>query len=417
MYDGARMKHRLFRSILLFLIFASCQRQRPIPVQSAWNGTVELGQGIVLPFRMTLDLSAAKPAGYFLVGDEKAPIPEISASGDSLVFGFSEYGAEMRGTWNGRQWIGDYLRHRAGGTKSFAFSASPEDSASNGVAGHSSGAAFPTGNFQVLFQGGDRVDNTTAAKMWTKDGRLYGTFIAPDGDYGLLAGKQVASGIQLSRFTGWQAIVITLELGGETWSGSFHAASNDKPRPFILQPRADLNVATRPEMRTAMKNPNAEFVFSGMSISGETVRHTDDRFKGKALIVDVMGTWCHNCLDEAPVLQQLQDQYGNDGLEIVGLSFEISDDPDLAKKNLRLYRDRFGLTTTLLFCGSLDDANVDKQLRSQLDNFFAYPTTLFIDRKRKVQAIHSGFKGPGTGDEFQGQVREFDEITKRIVGK
>lgn len=409
------MKHRWFLSILLFLIFASCQRQRPIPVQSMWNGTVELGQGIVLPFRMSLDLSAAKPTGYFLVGDEKTPIPEISTSGDSLVFGFSEYGAEMRGTWNGSQWVGDYLRHRASGTKSFVFSASPEDSASNGVAGDSSGAASPTGNFQVLFQGQDRVDDTTGAKMWTRDGRLFGTFIAPDGDYGLLAGKQVGSGIQLSRFTGWQAIAITLERGGETWSGSFHAASNDKPRPFILQPRADLNVATRPEMRTAMKNPNAEFVFSGVSISGETVRHTDDRFKDKALIVDIMGTWCHNCLDEAPLLQQLQEQYGKDGLEVVGLSFEISDDLDLAKKNLRLYKDRFGLTTTLLFCGSLDDANIDKQLRSQLDNFFAYPTTLFIDRKRMVQAIHSGFKGPGTGDGFQSQVREFHELTTKLV--
>src|SRR6266704_2993546 len=56
-------------------------------------------------------------------------------------------------------------------------------------------------------------------------------------------------------------------------------------------------------------------------------------------------------------------------------------------------QDRAGLTYTMLFCGSLDDGNVNKRLRSQLNNFFAYPTTLFIGRDGKVRAINSGFKG------------------------
>jgi hypothetical protein len=87
----------------------------------------------------------------------------------------------------------------------------------------------------------------------------------------------------------------------------------------------------------------------------------------------------------------------------------------LGRKNLELYRDRFGLTYPLLFCGSLDDDNVDKQINSQLDNFFAYPTAIFVDRNRRVQAIHSGFKGPGTGDAFQAQIREFQELSRRLL--
>jgi thiol-disulfide isomerase/thioredoxin len=268
-----------------------------------------------------------------------------------------------------------------------------------------------------LFQGEDKIDDSTVAKLWDNDASLYGTFIAPDGDYGLLFAKQAGNGLQLNRFTGWQAIVITLEKSAGTWSGEFYAASNDKPRPFILKPRADLNLESPPARRTALKNPNAEFVFSGVSQSGETVRSTDDRFKGKALIVDIMGTWCHNCLDEAPILEQLQQRFGKDGLEVVGLSFEIGDDPAVAKKNLQLYKDRFGLTYTLLFCGSLDEANVQKQIHSQLDNFFAYPTAIFIDADRKVQAIHSGFKGPGTGEEFQPQVQEFVELASKITSR
>jgi thiol-disulfide isomerase/thioredoxin len=380
-----------------------------------WNGAVELIEGKILPFRMQLDFSNGVPTGYFLNGDEKTPIPEISRTADALVLGFSEYGADIRAMWNGRQLVGEYRRIRATGTKSFPFKAAPQKEPEKEQPPVSAPVDGPVGNFQVLFQGVDKVDDSTVAKLWTKDGKLYGTFIAPDGDYGLLVGEQAGKEIHLNRFTGWQATIITLEQSGSTWTGEFYAASLDKPRPFFLQPRADLNVETAPAFRTSMKNPNSEFAFSCRSLSGETVRNTDDRFKDKALIVDIMGTWCHNCLDEAPILQQLQEKFGKDGLEIVGLSFEISDDSAVAKRNLQLYKDRFGLKYPLLFCGSLDDENVKKQIHSQLDHFFAYPTTIFIDKSHKVQNIHSGFKGPGTGEEFQKQVAEFETLTANLV--
>jgi thiol-disulfide isomerase/thioredoxin len=408
-------RHRLHLLALLFIV-VSCQHSR-MPAVSVWSGTVELMQGKLLPFRMSLDLSSNPQSGYFMIGEEKTPIPEISQSEDSLALRFSEYGAEMHGDWDGNNLVGTYLRIRSTGTKSFPFTAMPERSLSQQQSLAMSPLDGPEGNYQVLFQGEDKVDNSTVAKLWKKDGALYGTFIAPDGDYGLLSAKQLAGSLQLNRFTGWQAIVITLEQTAGKWGGQFYAASNDKPRPFVLQPRADLNMESPPALRTAMKPSVSEFTFSGLSLAGETIRSTDDRFKGKALIVDIMGTWCHNCLDEAPVLQQLQQEFGKDGLEIVGLSFEISDDPSVARKNLQLYKERFGLTYTLLFCGSLDDENVKKQLHSQLDNFFAYPTAIFIDKNRKVQRIHSGFKGPGTGEEFQLQIRTFRENTEQLVRK
>jgi hypothetical protein len=112
------------------------------------------------------------------------------------------------------------------------------------------------------------------------------------------------------------------------------------------------------------------------------------------------------------VLQDLYRQYAKDGLEAVGLSFEVKDDEALGRKNLTLYRDRFALTFPLLYCGSVDDSNLDNQLKNQLQNFFAFPTTLFIDKKGKVRAVHSGFRGPGTGDEFDRQIQKLHELVK-----
>jgi thiol-disulfide isomerase/thioredoxin len=388
---------------LIFAVSAGCKREQPIPEESFWTGTVELTPGVNLPFQMNLDLSHSKPAGYFLIGDEQAPIPEIERNGNDIAFKFSEYGAEMRGAWNGHDWTGKYLRIRSSETKSFNFKASPKPAMTPPV--HVD--APPVGNYQV--------NETTVAKFWAKDGAFFGTFIATDGDYGLLEGRPAGRGIQLNRFTGWQAIAIVLEPGaGGTLSGKLYAAASDKPQDLALRTRTDLNLEPPANQQTAMKNPQAGFNFSGLSLSGETIRSTDDRFKGKALIVDIMGTWCHNCMDEAPVLEQLQKQYGKDGLEIVGLSFEVFEDPALARKNLQLFKDRFGITYTLLFCGNMDDDNVNRQIHSQMDRFFAYPTTIFIDKSHKVQFVHSGFKGPGTGEEFQAQKNEFQDLVRKL---
>ena len=348
-----------------------------------------------------------------MIGYEKALISEITWQGDSVIFAFSEYGAEMRGAWNGSQLNGTYTRHRPEGTTTLKFSASP--AASTPIEGHDESArnASPAGKYQVYFNDENREKSATVATLWTKGAAQYGTFIAPDGDYGLLTGDASGGKIQLNRFTGWQAIAIRLEQTGGAWSGNFYF-QNDKPRAFTLEPRTNLDLTPPPNLQTSIKDP-AAFTFEGVSISGETVRSSDDRFKGKPLIVDIMGTWCHNCQDEAPLLKDLQAQYGKAGLQIVGISFEVSDDVELGKKNLKLYQERLGLTYPLIFCGSIDDPNVKQRLHSQLNNFFAYPTTLFIGRDGRVQTIHSGFKGPGTGEEFQSQIQEFHELAERLM--
>ncbi len=409
------MKSHVSSIVLLSVLLLNGCQQQPIPEQAVWDGIAEIADGKHLPFRMNLTLSGSAPSGYFLVGDEKTPIPEILRRGDSLTLAFSEYGAEMRGKWSDGQWSGNYLRFRSD-TTSFAFSAKPVGPPLTTTPSSDQPAIPLVGTYRVFFQRESGTDSATTAHFWLKSDSVYGTFIAPDGDYGLLVGKQTGSKVELSRFTGWQVLMLELSQQLEQWSGKYYVRK-ETPRTFTLENRPSLPKEPLGEKRTAMKNPNAPFTFAGLQISGDTLTSHDVRFKGKALIVDIMGTWCHNCMDEAPLLQQLYSEFQKDGLEIVGLSFEIKEDFELAKKNLTLYRDRFGITFPLLYCGTTDDPNVDARLNSQLKDFFAYPTALFIDRNGRVQSIHVGFKGPGTGEEYQRQVQEFYEVVRKLVGK
>ena len=156
-------------------------------------------------------------------------------------------------------------------------------------------------------------------------------------------------------------------------------------------------------------------MFSGITSTGKVISSEDKSFKNKALLIDIMGTWCHNCMDAAPLLQQIYSDFGKDGLEVIGLAFEISVNPVLANKNLDLFQVRYHITYPILFCGSTNDANVDQKLRSQLNNFYAYPTTIFVNKKGVVERIHVGFYGPGTGEEYQRQIQQYYETVRQLM--
>ncbi len=407
------MKYPFAPALLLsLLVVIGCQT--PLPEEDHWSGTVTLAEGRKLPFRLSLNLRTEPPSGYFLVSDERTEIPEIRRSGDSLSIIIAEYSAAMLGRWDGKTWTGQFLRYRKD-TSGLNFSAEPESFLAEPPRGEASPAGVRlVGSFQVHYQNPDGIDSSTAAKFWARGDSVFGTFIAPSGDHGLMAGIQTGSRAWLGRYIGWQANLIELEYVDGRWKGKYYARQNP-PDLFILVPRTTKNPEPSETRKTTMKDPRARFSFEGITVDGDTVRSTDPRFRGKALIVDIMGTWCHNCLDEAPVLRQLYSEFKEEGLEIVGLSFEITNDPALGRRNLAIYRERHGISFPLLYAGSLDAENVSAKLRSQLDGFFAYPTSLFIDRRGRVRDIHWGFRGPGTGDDYQREIERFYHLTREIL--
>lgn len=397
----------------LAILLGGCQKQPP-PQRGIWEGTITLTDQKRLPFQVFLDLTPPLPSGYFVNGGEQTPIPELYARGDSLTFVISEYGAAMHAVWNGKQYVGEFLRFRKDTTRN-QFELTPEGLSGEKAKKRATADVPLVGKFQVLLKNPEGVDSATVATFWARGDSVFGTFIRTDGDYGLMAGKQAGNSVQLGRFTGWQGQLMELTRNENRWTGTLYYRMPPS-LAFELTPRTDVTLKIPEGKKTSVKDRRKPFTFTGLSILGDTVTAADPRFRGKALIVDIMGTWCHNCMDAAPLLQRISSDFSKEGLEVVALSFEITNDLLMARKNLLLYQERYGVEFTVLFCGSTEKSNVDAKLRSQLNNFSAYPTTLFIDRKGIVQYIHEGFQGPGTGEEYQRQIDMYYNLARKLVG-
>ena len=246
---------------------------------------------------------------------------------------------------------------------------------------------------------------------------LEGTIISNTGDYGHFAGRVKGDSFSLAHFDGSYVYLLTGALGGgggtpDTLRGLFHAGLRTQT-PWIA-----VRSSGTPHLKALTENTQADttepFRFAFHDLDGRLVTERDPRFKGKVVMVDVFGTWCPTCHDAVPELARLHRKYRERGLEIVGLAYEVSGDTAVARRQVRRYREKFGIPFTLLLAG-VNDTEAAAATLPQLQGFTSFPTTIFLGRDGKVRRIHAGFYGPATGAQHAKQVRDWEVEVERLL--
>ena len=173
--------------------------------------------------------------------------------------------------------------------------------------------------------------------------------------------------------------------------------------------------ARRPIRRSTprVKDPAEPFRFSFPDLQGRVVSNTDPKFRGKVVLVNISGSWCPNCHDEAPFLAALYKKYRAKGLEIVTLSFEEAD--QLANPTrLRAFIATYGLEYTVLLPGEPDQL---AEKVPQAENLNAFPTTFILGRDGRVRGVHAGFPSPGSGEFYTKAEHEVTEQVERLLAE
>ncbi|MBF0272121.1 MAG: TlpA family protein disulfide reductase [Magnetococcales bacterium] len=113
---------------------------------------------------------------------------------------------------------------------------------------------------------------------------------------------------------------------------------------------------------------------------GKTMRLSD--LKGKVVLINFWATWCPPCLEEIPALVQLQTQYADRGLVVVGIDYMEKADA----KRLNQFIDEQGINYPVV----MGELKTLQGVAKILGGVFALPVTKVLDRSGKVAASHIG---------------------------
>ncbi|MGE0568848.1 MAG: TlpA disulfide reductase family protein [Bacteroidia bacterium] len=239
-----------------------------------------------------------------------------------------------------------------------------------------------------------------------------GTFLTETGDYRYLEGVKEGSKLLLSCFDGSHAFLFEADLIGDTLKGWFYSGKHWKePWYGFKNENASLN---DPEEISKFENNNQKIDFSFKNLFGKSISLSDEKFKNKPVIIQIMGSWCPNCMDESKYLSELYQNYQSKGLEIIALAFEKTDDFAVAQKQVNRLVNRFDIRYEVLIT---ELVGKDKALAvfPGMNKIISFPTTIFLDKNHRVVKIHTGFSGPATGKEYEYFKSRTTELVEQLI--
>lgn len=149
----------------------------------------------------------------------------------------------------------------------------------------------------------------------------------------------------------------------------------------LLATTATRRIAERSETSATTISPNADIIAPSPAwelkdVNGKTVKFSD--FSGKVVVLDFWATWCGPCRMEIPGFIELQKQYADKGLVIVGVSL----DQDGASA-VKPFMEKMGINYPIVLG--------DEAVTSAFGGIEGIPTTFIIDRTGNIVRKHVGY--------------------------
>ena len=369
---------------------------------------------------VVFNMQVAKENGeqviYIINADERIKVSPVAISNDSVNFSMPVFESTFKTKRNADGSLqGIWIKGTSGDFQHWPFFAIPNQGfrfeKNQGSAKYNI-----TGKWDVTITRANGTPRKALAEFEQNGDNLTGSFITPSGDYRFLEGIVTGDSLKLSTFDGAHAYTFYAKIASaEKISGGVYLSGiNGKETWSAVK---DKNVKEpQQEQPTKLKPGQKKFDFTFNDLTGNPVSINDERFKNKVVIVQLMGSWCPNCLDETKFLSEFYDKNRSRGVEIGSLAYEYSTDIERSRKSLSKFQKLFNVQYPMLITGvtSTDEQKTEKTL-PQLTPIRSFPTSIFLDRKGNVREIHSVFYGPGTKQYFEEYKKIFSSIVEGLL--
>ena len=396
---------------LILLILSACSTPVHRLTDGSWRGVFQ-AKDTEIPFLFEVKSADTENATVTLVnGEDRLDLADVTYRNDSVIIPIKVFDAVLEAKVDGAYMSGRLVKLYSNRPDSRVLFTAQKGVAPRFTETGEQATVSLDGRWEITLP---ERDNAKQVGVFTQkaNGYLTGSILTPTGDYRFLEGTVQADRFYLSAFGGMTPYLIRGQFSGEDlFSAEFITPSGISRFEGVRNPDAILPDAY------AMATLNAGYSSLGFrlpDLNGNEVSLDDPKYKGKVVIVSLLGSWCPNCLDETAFLAPWYKANRTRGIEIVGLAFERKDDIEYARKQLAVLIERLDITYDILFAGKVGDETVALVL-PELTKLMSYPTTIFIDKKGKVRKIHTGFNGPATGKFYEEFKDEFNRTVNELI--
>jgi thiol-disulfide isomerase/thioredoxin len=377
--------------------------------QGKWSGTLQLNNETTLPFRIEVQKQKKQMIFSIHNAEEKIVLNNLLYENDSVTIDFPNFHSTLKfKIENKKLLVGYWKNYNKGNQYKIPFKAIYSETEKITSLNN-----FDfSGRWKTTFDPNTKDESMAIGVFNSKEEKITGTFLTETGDYRFLEGTVKGRNFTLSCFDGSHAFHFsglldsTETIQGKFYSGKHYStnwiANNDST--FQLRNPDSLTYVVK-------KEPVA---FKMKTLDGTDFYFPNPTYENKVTIIQIMGTWCPNCMDETNFFKELYDKYHSQGLEIIGIGYETPNDFEGKANKIKLLKERHHLDFQFLVGGSASKGIASEQF-SMLNQIMAFPTAIVIGKDGEVKRVHTGFNGPGTGKLYEDYVKEMDLFIQDLL--
>ncbi len=409
------MKHTLLL-LMVILINGFLFAQKKINSPTVWQAMLKRADGKTINFNFEEKKINHKTVLTILNAAERLKVENIDCRNDSVFIKMPVFESSFRAKMSGEKWEGFWTRGSSSKEFSIPFVATKSSTRyalTNGPAQHNI-----SGRWAVMFSSDTAKTATSIGEFVQKGSNVTGTFLTPTGDYRYLQGVLTGNQLILSGFDGAHAVLFEATVGSDGTINSGH---------FYSGPRYSEDWSAVKNAKATVKiNESAMYVRPGEKklnfrfpdLDSILVSINDKRFKDKVVVIQLMGSWCPNCMDETAFLSEFYAKNKQRGIEMVALAYEYSTDFSRSKNSLLKFKKRFNITYPILNTGvAVSDSLRTEKTLPQVTPIRVFPSSIILDKHGNIRKLDNGFVGPATGSHYEDYKQEFYKLIDELTGE
>lgn len=260
----------------------------------------------------------------------------------------------------------------------------------------------------------DRGDNTSKAIGLFKqtDKYVVSNFATETGDYRFLEGVVDGNKLSVSTFDGSHLFLFTADIKDDSLVNGLYISGKTGNYKWKAIANESFELGDPEKLTSVNKGSKPNLGLKFLSTDGDSVALSDEKFNGRVKIVQIMGTWCPNCLDETRYFNTLYSKYKKEGLEIIAVAFERGPNIVSILEKLNKYKKNNNIEFTMLYGGKSGNKNA-LEVFPYLDKVMSFPTAIYFDKNNNIRKVYTGFYGPGTGKYYT----DYALSTENFIGE